>query len=146
MTANDPARRVAEALKAPLGRSELYVWLWDHYDDLSAAKSSPGARANWRRAAAEVSRLGIKTRDGKPITPETLRRTFARVDADAKRLGRGGPNHAESATPTETQSGLESVTHTVTEAVQPEPVMPPRRFQFGGKTPTPNSLQRKTDG
>ena len=80
--------KVIAAFKGTHGRSEVYRWLWDRYEELSRARQGSGMRADWVGAAEEMNRLGIKARGGKPVTSETLRRTWARVERDAKAAGR----------------------------------------------------------
>ena len=52
-----------------------------HYADLVLAKKS-GRRVDWISVTAEMSALGFKTTTGEPLKPETVRRTWHRLDAD----------------------------------------------------------------
>jgi hypothetical protein len=77
--------KVAQAIRGRGGRSPLYVWMWENYAELSAARV-PGRRADWISAAEEVRRLGIKSERGGKVNAETMRRTWANVDKNAKAL------------------------------------------------------------
>ena len=52
-----------------------------HYADLVLAKKG-GRRVDWISVTAEMSALGFKTTTGEPLKPETVRRTWHRLDAD----------------------------------------------------------------
>ena len=52
-----------------------------HYADLVLAKKN-GRRVDWISVTAEMSALGFKTTTGEPLKPETVRRTWHRLDAD----------------------------------------------------------------
>jgi hypothetical protein len=90
MTADsDPVSvaRVAAAIRGGRGRSDLYRWLWFNYSTLAAAWELSGRRADWVATTNELNRLGIRTRDKKRLKPESVRRTWARVDKDARAMG-----------------------------------------------------------
>ena len=84
--------KVAQAIRGRGGRSPLYVWMWENYAELSAAKV-PGRRSDWISAAEEVRRMGIKSERGGKVSAETMRRTWANVDKNAKAFGWTGDRH-----------------------------------------------------
>ena len=84
--------RVAQALRGRGGRSPLYVWMWENYAELSAARVQ-GRRADWISAAEEIRRMGIKSERGGKVNAETMRRTWANVDKNAKAFGWTGDRH-----------------------------------------------------
>ena len=92
--------KVAQAIRGRGGRSPLYVWMWENYAELSAAKV-PGRRSDWISAAEEVRRMGIKSERGGKVSAETMRRTWANVDKNAKAIGwNGNPEPPGASVPT----------------------------------------------
>jgi hypothetical protein len=84
----DAVARVASAMWGARGRSPLYQWLWENYAELERARLESPGRSDWIKAAAEMNKLGIRTRGGKRLTAETVRRTWARVATDARASGK----------------------------------------------------------
>jgi hypothetical protein len=74
------------ALSGRRQRSSLYRWMWDHHGMIAEART-PGVRSDWVTVARELAALGVTDSNGKPFKSETVRRTWARVAADAKAVG-----------------------------------------------------------
>jgi hypothetical protein len=64
-------------------RSRVYTWLLDHYTELAKAREG-NRRVDWGSAAAEMNSLGLRVKGGRVLKPETVRRTWFRVEADVK--------------------------------------------------------------
>ena len=73
------------------GHSPLYLWLWDHYAEVQQARIG---RADWISATEELAALGLTNRDGSPLKPESVRKTWQRVVRD--RLATTKPLRATS--------------------------------------------------
>src|SRR3954452_8862024 len=72
-------RQISEAFSSR-GRTSLYTWLWDHYDELPEYRRY---RVDWAKFTAALSDLGVKGRDEtKPLTADVVRKTFERVRQD----------------------------------------------------------------
>ena len=76
--------RKTEAIAALSGRgrrghSPLYLWLWDHCAEVQQARIG---RADWISATEELAALGLTNRDGSPLKPESVRKTWQRVVRD----------------------------------------------------------------
>jgi hypothetical protein len=83
MTA-DPVHFVLAAFRGHgRSRSRLYWWMAEHHAELAAAKQA-GRRVDWISVTAEMTRLGFKAAGKQALKPETVRRTWHRVDADVK--------------------------------------------------------------
>src|ERR1700722_9099398 len=88
--------RKTEAIAALSGRgrrghSPLYLWLWDHCAEVQQARIG---RADWISATEELAALGLTNRDGSPLKPENVRKTWQRVVRD--RLFNNKPLRAAS--------------------------------------------------
>jgi hypothetical protein len=82
MAADDPVSFILAAFRGHgRSRSKVYWWMLEHYADLVLAKKS-GRRVDWISVTAEMSALGFKTTTGQPLKPETVRRTWHRLEAD----------------------------------------------------------------
>lgn len=65
-------------------RSKVYLWLLEHYAELSAAKETGRGRVDWIGVTSELSGLGLRADGNKALKPETVRRIWNRVVADQK--------------------------------------------------------------
>jgi hypothetical protein len=82
---DDPVAFVLAAFRGHgRSRSKLYWWMAEHYDQLARAKQA-GRRVDWISVTAEMTAMGFKAAGKAPLKPETVRRTWYRVDADHKR-------------------------------------------------------------
>lgn len=72
--------------RGPRVKGPIYVWLYDHYAELSAGfrKTSP----SWAGLAKFFAENGILSVDGKPPTPNAVRMAWLRVEADHFRRSR----------------------------------------------------------
>ena len=95
-------KRIAEAIsgRGRLGRSPLYWWMWDHFDQLWKERQG---RADWISVTKELTKLAFTNRDGSPLKPENVRKAWSRVVADRKREAERSPQTA-AATRSVTQS------------------------------------------
>lgn len=79
MKRTQSTKRIAEAFGSR-GRTSLYTWLWDHYDELPEYRRY---RVDWAKFTAVLSDLGVKGRDeAKPLNADVVRKTFERVRQD----------------------------------------------------------------
>lgn len=62
---------------ARAGRSPCFWWFYDHYDGMQTAEGK--LRMTWRECCASLTELGITALHGRPLTPETARRTWKKV-------------------------------------------------------------------
>jgi hypothetical protein len=69
------------------GRSPLYQWLWDRYNDLDSARQRVG-KASWSAVAKLANEDGIRTRDGRAVDRHLVRSTFLKVDHAVRLSGR----------------------------------------------------------
>ncbi len=77
--------RLAAALKAkaPPRRSDLHKWLLARHRELAPIIN---ARAqDWKAIAAEVAAEGMVGANGRPASPDALRKMWLRVDRDVER-------------------------------------------------------------
>lgn len=80
-----PVAQIAAALsgRGRRGHSELYWWMWDHYDQLQGERERQGrGRADWVTATEQFMQLGLTGRDSAPLKPENVRKTWERVVRD----------------------------------------------------------------
>jgi hypothetical protein len=83
-TDDDPVPFVLAAFRGHgRSRSKVYLWMAEHHAELAAAKQA-GRRVDWISVTAEMTALGFKGAGKKPLKPETVRRTWHRLDADVK--------------------------------------------------------------
>lgn len=75
--------KMEEVLRAMSGHARRgpYRWLWEHYPELSAAKTG---RTSWKAMAETMTALGVRTQDGRPLRGEAVRRAWLRVEEDVK--------------------------------------------------------------
>ena len=82
------------------GRSPLFLWMLEHYDQLTAAVTGVG-RPDWISATEEFARLGLTKREGEKLNAALVRKTWSRVVqvAEAQRTGaqRAGAQRARGA-------------------------------------------------
>src|SRR5689334_12420008 len=87
-------KQIAEAFSSR-GRTSLYTWLWDHYDELPEYRRY---RVDWTKFTAVLSDLGVKGRDEtKPLTADVVRKTFERVRQDKEAARPSAESAAEPA-------------------------------------------------
>jgi hypothetical protein len=98
-----PVKQVAASLSGKTRRSnsELYRWLWEHYEQLETVREG---RPDWIGASEQLTGLGLTGRNGTPLRPDNVRRVWARVVRDRLGLARSAPSPtpvfpAESAPP-----------------------------------------------
>jgi hypothetical protein len=102
------------------GRSKLYSWLWEHFDELPPYEKY---RVNWPELTAALTNLGIKGRQDKPLTPDTVRKTYERVLVDRRAV----PHTAQSGAPRS----------------PPRPVPPPNPGDYAPVQSLPDSQPRE---
>lgn len=68
----------------PGGRSSLFWWMLEHHDRLLEAAA--GRRFRWRDLCGEFAALGLSDVEGKPVSAETARKTWARARRENARL------------------------------------------------------------
>jgi hypothetical protein len=131
MTLKFEGKHSASAVAAALsgrgryaGRSSLYWWMWENFAELQEARAK-GARADWRSAVEEMTRVGLTDRNGNPPSPETARKTWSRVVLDKKAAG---DQPAKPQRPPAAEASQSS--RLPPEPVQPEHVYEPRQFNI----------------
>lgn len=103
---SDALTRIRAAVSGRRNRhSDLYRWLWDHYAMIADARA-PGVRSDWITVARELSQPGMVTEKGKPLKPETVRRTWSRVAADAKASGWTGSARPTAVAPVQVRPAV----------------------------------------
>jgi len=81
-------KEVATALKGR-NRTDLYDWIWNHYDELPEYRRY---RVDWTRLTAALAELGLKGRDeNKPLSVGLVRMTFLRVMRDKEAEATSAP-------------------------------------------------------
>ena len=58
------------------GRSSLYKWMWEHFDQLSQHRHG---RPDWIAATEQLSALGLTGKGGVPLKPDNVRKVWERV-------------------------------------------------------------------
>jgi hypothetical protein len=73
-----PVAQIADAVNGQngRGRSTLYKWLWDHFDQMSRDRRG---RADWIAATEQLSTLGLTGKGGVPLKPDNVRKVWERV-------------------------------------------------------------------
>lgn len=76
-----PVAEIAAAIqgRGKLGHSELYWWMWDHYDQI---RNGRHGRADWVTVTENLAKLGLKNKDGSALKVENVRKTYGRVVRD----------------------------------------------------------------
>ena len=70
----------------PPGRSSLFWWLFDNYDELLEAKGLGGLGFPWKAMCPIFVELDLTLAGGAPITPEGVKKTWQRVRKEKARL------------------------------------------------------------
>ncbi len=70
------------------GHSPIYLWLWQHYDQLQGELNLP-RRTDWSALASELGKRGIMDGNGKPPTAERTRKAWWQVNRDKEALAAG---------------------------------------------------------
>jgi len=70
----------------PPGRSSLFWWLFDNYDELLEAKGLGGLGFPWKAMCPIFVELELTLAGGAPITPERVKKTWQRVRKEKARL------------------------------------------------------------
>ena len=74
--------KVLDAAQGGVGRSPLYVWMWQRYDRLKGAFNRP----DWKKMAAEFEAAGITDAKGEGPSATTVRQTWWKVRRDKDAL------------------------------------------------------------
>jgi hypothetical protein len=64
---------------SPRARSPLFRWLLDHFDEVQRLVRRYGK--NWTAMAAGLTEIGVTRRNGTPVSPDSLRKTWKQVHA-----------------------------------------------------------------
>jgi hypothetical protein len=98
-----PVTHIAASVNGQIrrGRSSLYKWMWEHFDQLSQDRQG---RADWITATEQLSALGLTGPGGAPLKPDNVRKVWGRVVQNRRALARSAPSPtsvfpAESAPP-----------------------------------------------
>ena len=59
------------------GSSPCFWWFYDHYETMRTADGK--LRMTWRECCASLTAIGVKAMGGRPLTPETTRKTWRKV-------------------------------------------------------------------
>ncbi|PPQ33661.1 hypothetical protein CCR94_00995 [Rhodoblastus sphagnicola] len=59
------------------GRSSCFWWFYDRYDTMRDADGK--LRMTWQECCASLTALGVTAFRGRPLTPQTVRRTWKQV-------------------------------------------------------------------
>jgi hypothetical protein len=70
------------------GRTALYDWFWDHWDELTGYEAY---KPSWSKTTKVLTELGLKGRDDRPLTEGMVRMTFMRVKADKEAEAQSTP-------------------------------------------------------
>ncbi|MFL5287943.1 MAG: hypothetical protein ACJ8AW_45015 [Rhodopila sp.] len=115
-TPTKPIRMVAEAFTTG-GRTSLYLWLYEHIDELPAYRRR---NVDWAKVTKTLDALGLRGRDpDKPLNENLVRKTYHRVLADRA---------AGGATPATPQP--KSITLPPSEPLAETPASPRRRLEL----------------
>lgn len=60
------------------GQSSLYAWLWRHWSEIEPRVVG---KTDWATFADQLMKNGLRGRNGRPLSGEIVRKTFARVEA-----------------------------------------------------------------
>jgi hypothetical protein len=71
------------------GRSALYKWMWEHFDQLQGGRRG---RPDWVAATKHYAQLGLKDTSGEPLKPRNVRRVWERVLRDRLATGKSAPS------------------------------------------------------
>jgi hypothetical protein len=70
------------------GRSSLYKWVWEHFDQLSQDRQG---RADWIAATEQLSALGLTGTGGAPLKPDNVRKVWERVMRNRRAIAASTP-------------------------------------------------------
>jgi hypothetical protein len=70
------------------GRSPLYKWVWEHFDQLSQVRQG---RADWIAATEQLSALGLTGTGGAPLKPDNVRKVWERVMRNRRAVAASAP-------------------------------------------------------
>jgi hypothetical protein len=70
------------------GRSSLYKWVWEHFDQLSHDRQG---RADWIAATEQLSALGLTGTGGAPLKPDNVRKVWERVMRNRRAIAASTP-------------------------------------------------------
>jgi len=59
------------------GMSTCFWWFYDHYEGMRTADGK--LRMTWRECCASLTAIGVTAMDGRPLTPDTTRKTWRKV-------------------------------------------------------------------
>ena len=59
------------------GSSPCFWWFYDRYENIRTADGK--LRMTWRECCASLTAIGVTAMDGRPLTPETTRKTWRKV-------------------------------------------------------------------
>jgi hypothetical protein len=59
------------------GRSPCFWWFYDHYEGIRTADGK--LRMTWRECCVSLTAIGVTAMRGRPLTPETTRKTWRKV-------------------------------------------------------------------
>jgi hypothetical protein len=59
------------------GSSPCFWWFYDHYESMRTADGK--LRMTWRECCASLTAIGVTAMRGRPLTPETARKTWRKV-------------------------------------------------------------------
>lgn len=71
--------RAAQSGTGQHGKSELYKWMWGHFDKLEGDQRG---RPDWVAATEQYSQIGLTDASGQPLKPRNVRRVWLRVLRD----------------------------------------------------------------
>ena len=71
--------KAAQSGTGQRGKSELYKWMWDHFDQLEEERRG---RPDWVVATEQYAQLGLTAAAGAPLKPRNVRRVWERVMRD----------------------------------------------------------------
>ena len=70
------------------GSSPCFWWFYDHYESMRTADGK--LRMTWRECCASLTAIGVTAMRGRPLTPETARKTWRKVVERKGRVGARG--------------------------------------------------------
>ncbi len=88
--------KAAQSGTSQRGKSDLYKWMWDHFDQLDVDRRG---RPDWVAATGQYSQLGLTDVSGEPLKPRNVRRVWERVVRDRLAIAKS-PQSAISVFPT----------------------------------------------
>jgi hypothetical protein len=125
----DDLTRLEKVLaSSPRARSPLFRWLLDHFDEVSRLVRRYGR--NWTAMAAGLNEMGVTRRNGAPVSPDSLRKTWSEVyrleTARRKEEAAAAARRRAAAEPPENAARAAAAS-----GVSPEPEFTPARLKSG---------------